>query len=146
VLFCRAALSSPSNITQSDASGRLEGRAVLAVTLDTFQLNGKDYRVYTGSVEHFSAAHKKRNLGFIGAGKGLGAALGAIAGGGEGALIGAASGAAAGTASRRHRQTRGRHQRGIPASFSAQRGSRVVGRNNRPSVAPRLSIPLGVPN
>ena len=86
------------NITQSDASGRLEGRAVLAVTLDTFQLNGKDYRVYTGSVEHFSAAHKKRNLGFIGAGKGLGAALGAIAGGGTGALIGAASGAAAGTA------------------------------------------------
>jgi len=86
------------HITQSDASGRLEGRAVLAVTLDSFQLNGKDYHVHAGSVERFSAAHKKRNLGFIGGGTGLGAALGAIAGGGKGALIGAAAGAAAGTA------------------------------------------------
>jgi len=86
------------HITQSDASGRLKGRAVLAVTLDSFRLNGKEYRVHTGSVERLSAAHKKRNLGFIGGGTGLGAALGAIAGGGKGALIGAAAGAAAGTA------------------------------------------------
>jgi hypothetical protein len=86
------------HITQSDASGRLKGRAVLAVTLDSFRLNGKEYRVHTSSVERVSAAHKKRNLGFIGGGTGLGAALGAIAGGGKGALIGAAAGAAAGTA------------------------------------------------
>jgi hypothetical protein len=86
------------HITQSDASGRLRGRAVIAVTLDSFQLNGKEYRVHTGSVERLSAAHKKRNLGFIGGGTGLGAAVGAIAGGGKGALIGAAAGAAAGTA------------------------------------------------
>jgi hypothetical protein len=85
-------------ITQSDASGRLKGRAVLAVTLDAFRLNGKEYRVHTGSVERFSAAHKKRNLGLIGGGTGLGAALGAIAGEGKGALIGAVAGAAAGTA------------------------------------------------
>jgi len=86
------------HITQSDASGRLEGRAVLAVTLDSFRLNGKEYRISTGNVERSSAAHKKRNLGLIGGGTGLGAALGAIAGGGKGALIGAAAGAAAGTA------------------------------------------------
>jgi hypothetical protein len=86
------------HITQSDASGRLKGRALLAVTLDSFRLNGKEYRVHTGSVERLSAAHKKRNLGFIGGGTGLGAALGAIAGGGKGALIGAAAGAAAGAA------------------------------------------------
>ena len=86
------------HITQSDASGRLKGRAILAVTLDSFRLNGKEYRVHTGSVERLSAAHKKHNLGFIGGGTGLGAALGAIAGGGKGALIGAAAGAAAGTA------------------------------------------------
>ena len=85
-------------ITQSDTSGRLEGRAVLGVTLDSFLLNGKEYRVSTDSVERFSAAHKKRNLGFIGGGTGLGAALGAVAGGGKGALIGAGAGAAAGTA------------------------------------------------
>jgi hypothetical protein len=86
------------HITQSDASGRLKGRAVLTVTLDSFRLNGKEYRVHTGSVERLSVAHKKRNLGLIGGGTGLGAALGAIAGGGKGALIGAAAGAAAGTA------------------------------------------------
>jgi hypothetical protein len=86
------------HVTQSDASGRLKGRAVLAVTLDSFRLNGKEYRVHTGSVERLSVAHKKRNVGFIGGGTGLGAALGAIAGGGKGALIGAAAGAAAGTA------------------------------------------------
>jgi hypothetical protein len=86
------------HVTQSDASGRLKGRAVLAVTLDSFRLNGKEYRVHTGSIERVGAAHKKRNLGFIGGGTGLGAALGAIAGGGRGALIGAAAGAAAGTA------------------------------------------------
>jgi hypothetical protein len=86
------------HITQCDASGRLKGRAVIAVTLDSFRLNGKEYRVHTGSVERLSAAHEKRNLGFIGGGAGMGAALGAIAGGGKGALIGAAAGAAAGTA------------------------------------------------
>jgi hypothetical protein len=86
------------HITQSDASGRLKGRAVIAITLDSFRLKGQEYRIHTGSVERLSAAHKKRNLGFIGGGTGLGAALGAIAGGGKGALIGAAAGAAAGTA------------------------------------------------
>jgi hypothetical protein len=86
------------HVTQRDASGRLKGRAVLAVTLDSFRLNGKEYRVLTGSVERLSVVHKKRNLGFIGGRTGLGAALGAIAGGGKGALIGAAAGAAAGTA------------------------------------------------
>ena len=86
------------HITQSDTSGRLKGRAVIVVTLDSFRLNGKQYRVHTDSVERLSVAHKKRNLGFIGGGTGLGAALGAIAGGGKGALIGAAAGAAAGTA------------------------------------------------
>jgi hypothetical protein len=86
------------HITQSYASGRLKGRAVLAVTLDSFRLNRKEYRVHTGNVERVSTAHKKRNLGFIGGGTGLGAALGAIAAVGKGALIGAAAGAAAGTA------------------------------------------------
>jgi hypothetical protein len=86
------------HITQSDASGRLKGRAVIAVTLDSFRLNGKEYRVHTGSVARRSAADKKRNLGFIGGGTGLGAALGAIAGGGKGALIGAAAAGTAGAA------------------------------------------------
>lgn len=86
------------HVTESQASGRLEGRAELALTLDSFQLEGKDYRVHTGNIDRVSAAHKKHNIEMIGGGAGLGALIGGIAGGGKGALIGAGAGAGAGTA------------------------------------------------
>jgi hypothetical protein len=86
------------HVTESQASGRLEGRAVLALTLDSFELAGKDYPVRTGSIDRVSAAHKKRNIALIGGGAGLGALIGGLAGGGKGALIGAGAGAGAGTA------------------------------------------------
>ncbi len=86
------------HVTESQASGRMEGRAFLAITLDSFQLDGKEYRIHTSSIDRQSASHKKRNLLLIGGGSGFGAMLGAIAGGGKGALIGAGAGAAAGTA------------------------------------------------
>jgi len=86
------------HVTTAAESGRLKGRAVLGVTLDSFDLNGKTYRIETSSASRASAGHKKRNAVLIGGGSGLGAALGAIAGGGKGALIGAGAGAAAGTA------------------------------------------------
>jgi len=85
------------HVTSAEASGRLKGRAVVAVTLDSFDLNGKSYKIETSSASQASAGHKKRNSLFIGGGAGLGAALGAVAGGGKGALIGAGAGAAAGT-------------------------------------------------
>ncbi|MCL5746493.1 MAG: hypothetical protein M1541_21610 [Acidobacteria bacterium] len=86
------------HITNAAASGRLRGRASIGLTLDSFRLDGKTYRIETSSTTRVSASHKKRNIGFIGGLGGLGAALGAIAGGGKGALIGAGAGAAAGTA------------------------------------------------
>jgi hypothetical protein len=86
------------HVTTSGASGRLKGRAVLAVTLDSFDLNGRSYKIETTSESRASNGHKKRNAVLIGGGAGLGAALGAVAGGGAGALIGAGAGAAAGTA------------------------------------------------
>ena len=86
------------HVTTSAESGRLKGRAVLGVTLDSFELNGKTYRIETSSASRASAGHKKRNVVLIGGGSGLGAAIGALAGGGKGALIGAGAGAAAGTA------------------------------------------------
>jgi hypothetical protein len=86
------------HVTESQASGRLEGRAEIALTLDSFQLQGREYRIETGSIDRVSASHKKRNLELIGGGAGLGALIGGVAGGGKGALIGAGAGAGAGTA------------------------------------------------
>jgi hypothetical protein len=86
------------HITAAKASGRLAGRASLALTLDAFRYEGREYRISTDSVQRVSANHKKRNIGFIAGGTGLGATIGALAGGGKGAAIGAAAGAGAGTA------------------------------------------------
>jgi hypothetical protein len=86
------------HLTQSRPSGRMRGRAVIALRLDSFDLNGRRYAVETGSMARVSGSHKKRNFAMIGGGAGVGAGIGAIAGGGEGALIGAAAGAGAGTA------------------------------------------------
>ncbi len=86
------------HLTQSAASGRLEGRAVLALTLDSLRIEGRDYPLRTSQVERVGPAHKKRNAFLIGGGAGLGAAIGAIAGGGKGAAIGALAGGGAGTA------------------------------------------------
>lgn len=86
------------HLTESKSSGRLRGRAVLGLTLDSFELNGRTYTVRTGMVVRTSADHKRRNIGLIGGGSGIGAAIGALVGGGKGALIGAGAGAAAGTA------------------------------------------------
>ncbi len=86
------------HLTESKSSGRLRGRAMLALTLDSFDLNGRSYEVGTSSIVRASEDHKRRNIGLIGGGSGIGAAIGAIAGGAKGALIGAGAGAAAGTA------------------------------------------------
>jgi len=86
------------HVTAAKPSGRLRGRAVLGLTLDAFEWNGKSYPIATSGVSRTSANHKRRNLGLIGGGSGVGALIGAIAGGGKGALIGAGAGAAAGTA------------------------------------------------
>ena len=85
------------HVTTSDASGRLKGRAVMGLTLDSFALNGRRYRIETSLDTRASEAHKKRNIEIIGGGAGVGTLIGALTGGGKGAGIGAAVGAAAGT-------------------------------------------------
>ena len=76
------------------AATRLKGRARIDVTLDSFRLRGREYRIGTSRVSRVSEAHKKRNLFLVGGGSGLGAAIGAIVGGGKGAAAGALAGAA----------------------------------------------------
>lgn len=84
------------HLTYAAHSGRLKGRAVIGLTLDSFTLENEVYRIDTGSDVRRSKRHRKRNFLFIGSGAAGGAAIGAIAGGGAGALIGAGAGAAAG--------------------------------------------------
>ena len=85
------------HVTTSDASGRLKGRGVLGITLDSFDLRGQSYPVATSLDTRATASHKKRNIEMIGGGAGLGALIGGLAGGGKGAAIGLGAGAAAGT-------------------------------------------------
>ena len=84
-------------VTESKPSGRFKGRAVLALRLDSFELNGVTHEIRSTNSTRKSAGHKKHHWFWIGGGSGGGAAIGAIAGGGSGALIGAGAGAAAGT-------------------------------------------------
>jgi hypothetical protein len=84
-------------VDTSKASGRLKGRAVMTLELDSFELNGRKYRINTSHAARVSGSHKKRNIIAIGGGAGAGAGIGALAGGPAGALIGAGAGAGAGT-------------------------------------------------
>ena len=100
-------------VTAADRSGRVSGRANVALEFDTIQLrNGQTYR-FAGNIASVRAANgdnvSVNNEGTIrdgnqttktvtraGIGAGIGALIGAIIGGGEGAAIGAAIGAGGG--------------------------------------------------
>jgi glucose/arabinose dehydrogenase len=85
------------HVTTSRPSGRLEGRAVIGITLDSVESNGRAVPISTSLDTKTSEAHKKRNIELIGGGAGVGALIGGLVGGGKGAAIGAGAGAAAGT-------------------------------------------------
>ena len=71
------------HVTTADASGRLNGRAVMALTLDSFTLDGRRYAIETSLDNRASDAHQKRNIELIGGGAGLGTLIGALTGGGR---------------------------------------------------------------
>jgi hypothetical protein len=96
-VIVRRGTSFTGHITQCKPSGRFKGRAVMALQLDSFELDGQSYSLHSTQSSMTSGGHKKHHLAWIGGGSGGGAAIGAIAGGGTGALIGAGAGAAAGT-------------------------------------------------
>jgi hypothetical protein len=85
-------------VVSSHPSGRLKGRAYMALALNTVEVQGTPYEVQTSTVGRASGDHKKRNILLIGGGGGGGALIGALAGGGKGALIGGPVGAGAGLA------------------------------------------------
>jgi hypothetical protein len=84
-------------VVEAQASGRLSGKAELALQLTSITVDGASVPVVTGSVTDTGGGHAKRNGALIGGGAAAGAIIGAVAGGGRGAAIGAGAGAAAGT-------------------------------------------------
>jgi hypothetical protein len=89
-------------VTDATRSGRVKGRAHVALRFDSITPSGPNvepakYRIETIAVGRTAAATKKKDAMEIGAPAAGGALIGAIAGGKKGALIGTAIGGGAGT-------------------------------------------------
>ena len=80
------------------ASGRVEGRAAMSVTLTGIEVGKSTHAIQTNTLAFEAEKSTKGDALKIGIGAAIGAAIGAIAGGGKGAAIGAAVGGGAGTA------------------------------------------------
>jgi len=87
-------------VTDAKRSGRVKGRAHVAMRFDTLLVSGHDerYRIDTAAVGRTAQATKKKDALEIGGGAAGGALVGGLVGGGKGALIGTAVGGGAGTA------------------------------------------------
>ena len=84
-------------VTNAEGSGRVKGRARIAMRFSSVRANGESYDIRTSGYAQEAAATKKQDAEKIAIGAGAGAALGAILGGGSGAAKGAAIGGGAGT-------------------------------------------------
>jgi hypothetical protein len=78
------------------ASGRVKGRAHLAVAFDRLVVKGQEHAIEARPIDVTAEAQKGRDAALIGGGAGAGAIVGGIAGGKKGAAIGALAGAGAG--------------------------------------------------
>jgi hypothetical protein len=87
-------------VTDATRSGRVKGRAHVALRFDTLVPRGEDarYRIDTAAVGRTAPATKKKDALEIGAPAAGGALVGALLGGKKGALVGTAVGGGAGTA------------------------------------------------
>ena len=84
-------------VTEADGSGRVKGRARVAMRFNAVKAHGESYDITTSGYAQEAEATKKKDAEKIAIGAGAGAALGAILGGGGGAAKGAAIGGAGGT-------------------------------------------------
>jgi hypothetical protein len=87
-------------VTDARQSGRVKGRAHVALRFDSLTPSGSDerYTIHTASVGRTAAATKRKDAVEIGAPAAGGALIGALVGGKKGALVGGAVGGGAGTA------------------------------------------------
>jgi len=87
-------------VTDATRSGRVKGRAHIAMRFETMTPAGADdhYTIHTSAVGRTAQATKEKDALEIGAPAAGGALIGALVGGKKGALIGGAAGGGAGTA------------------------------------------------
>jgi hypothetical protein len=87
-------------VTDATRSGKVKGRAHVALRFDTLSPRGLDerYNIRTTAVGRTAPGTKKKDALEIGGGAAGGALVGALIGGKKGAAIGTAAGAGAGTA------------------------------------------------
>jgi hypothetical protein len=83
-------------LVDSKQSGKLAGRAELALSLQSVNVSGRMLDVNTQTVKEQSSSRTARTAKVAGGTAALGAIIGGIAGGGKGAAIGAGAGAATG--------------------------------------------------
>jgi hypothetical protein len=86
-----------TRLVEDQQSGKIEGRTVLKLALQTITINGTPVPVVSSDVQQESSSRGARSAKVIGGTAALGALIGGLAGGGKGAAIGAGSGAAVGT-------------------------------------------------
>ena len=84
-------------VTAAEGSGRVKGRARVALRFTSLRAGADEYQVSTEAVSRMAEATKGDDAKKIAIGAGAGAALGAILGGKKGAAQGAAVGGGAGT-------------------------------------------------
>jgi hypothetical protein len=85
------------HVTAAVPSGRVKGRARLAVSFDSVAVKGREHQLATRAVDITAEDSHKRDAAIVGGGAAAGGIIGAIAGGkkgaGKGVLIGGAAGA-----------------------------------------------------
>ena len=85
-------------VTAATQSGRVKGRARLAMEFDEVRDGGSSYRIEATGIDITAESSKGKDAKIAGGAAAAGAIIGAIAGGGKGALKGGAIGGAAGGA------------------------------------------------
>jgi hypothetical protein len=85
------------SVLEASESGRVSGRASVAIRFDRLRSGDDTYDIHTARIGREAAATKGKDAEKIGIGAGAGAVVGAIAGGKKGAAIGSIVGAGAGT-------------------------------------------------
>jgi hypothetical protein len=83
-------------VTAAIPSGRVKGRARLALDFDSIMIRGRAVAIDAEPVDITAKSAKKRDAAIVGGGAGAGAIIGGIVNGGKGAAIGALIGAGAG--------------------------------------------------